>query len=78
LLEPFWLRVHADYLIFAGDSFNRYMVQPAQYRQQASKYRVLFRDFELVKAFDDRKHGGEILIYRTHASAPFIPGKGAG
>ncbi len=67
LLEPPWLREHMDYLIFAGDSFNRFVFEPDQYRQQARKYRALFRDFELVKAFDDRKHGGEILIYRTHA-----------
>jgi hypothetical protein len=77
-LEPAWLRKHEDYLIFAGDSYNRYVLEPEQYHRQAAKYRTLFRDFELVKAFDDRKHGGEILIYRTHADAPFVAGKNAG
>jgi hypothetical protein len=72
------LREHADYLIFAGDSYNRYLTKPDQYPRQASKYRTLFRDFELVKAFDDRSHGGEVLIYRTRADAPFTPGKSAG
>jgi hypothetical protein len=74
LLEPTWLRKHEDYLIFAGDSYNRYVLEPEQYHRQAAKYRALFRDFELVKAFDDRKHGGEILVYRTRADAPFVAG----
>jgi hypothetical protein len=78
LLEPAWLRQHEDYLIFAGDSYNRYVLEPDQYHRQAAQYRALFREFELVKAFDDRKHGGEILIYRTRADVPYITGKNAG
>jgi hypothetical protein len=78
LLEPPWLRQHMDYLIFAGDSFNRFVLEPDQYPRQAAKYRRLFHDFELVKAFDDRSHGGEVLIYRTRADVPFVAGKSAG
>lgn len=78
LLEPPWLRQHMDYLIFAGDSFNRFVFEPDQYPRQAAKYRRLFHDFELVKAFDDRSHGGEVLIYRTRADVPFVAGKSAG
>jgi len=77
-LEPAWLREHTDYMIFAGDSFNRYLVEPEHYRRQAAKYRQLFRDFELVKAFDDRRHGGEVRIYRARPDAPFLSGNGAG
>jgi hypothetical protein len=75
-LEPAWLREHIDYLVFAGDSFNRYLVDPGRYRRQAAKYRQLFRDFELVKAFDNPNHGAEIRIYRARPSAPFVPGRG--
>ncbi len=68
-LDPSWLKQHVDYLIFAGDSFNRYLVDPGRYRRQAQKYERLFRDFELVRTFDDSRRGAEIRIYRT-ARAP--------
>ena len=77
-LEPNWLRQHEDYLIFAGDSFIRYLVDPGRYPRQAAKYRALFRDFELGKAVDDLRHGGEVRIYRTHADAPFLPDNHSG
>jgi 4-amino-4-deoxy-L-arabinose transferase-like glycosyltransferase len=64
-LEPSWLRGHVDYLIFAGDSFNRYLVDPGRYPRQARKYQRLFKEFELVHLFDDSRRGAEIRIYRS-------------
>ena len=64
-----WFRRHEDYLIFSGDSFNRYLEEPERYPVQAEGYRRLFREFELVQAFDDRRHGAQILIYRTHGAS---------
>ncbi len=64
-----WFRRHEDYLIFAGSSFNRFLDEPQRYKVRAQKYRRLFRDFELFKAFDDPSHGAPILIYRTHGAS---------
>ncbi len=64
-LKPTWLRKHADYLIFAGDSFNRYVFDAERYPRQAQKYQRLFREFELVQMFNDARRGAEIRIYRT-------------
>lgn len=73
--EPAWFRRHEDYLIFSGGSFNRYLDESDRYPARARKYRRLFSEFELVKAFEDRRHGAQILIYRTRAASP-APGAG--
>jgi hypothetical protein len=77
-LEPAWLREHTDYMVFAGDSFNRFLVDPERYRRQAARYRQLFRDFEFVKAFDDVRHGNEVRIYRARPDVPLLAGNRGG
>jgi Dolichyl-phosphate-mannose-protein mannosyltransferase len=67
-LDVRWLRRREDYLIFSSNTFDRYTSNPTRYPTEAHLYQTFFSEFELLKAFDDKRGGGDIRVYRTRRS----------